>query len=156
MRRFLLGAATAFALACGGPVGPFAGGELSGELAAAPLDLASLEQTTQVQLETNPAAPHSVNTWIGVADGAVYVPTSMIRGPLSPAEREWVKNVQADPRVRLRAEGALHELLAVRVEDRAQYAAARAALEAKYELAADDMDPAREIWLFRLEPRSPN
>jgi hypothetical protein len=156
MKRILLGAAAAFALACGGPVGPFAGGELSGEIATDPLDLALVEATAQVQLETNPSAPHSVNTWIGVADGAVYVPTSMIRGPLSPAERGWVKNVQADPRVRLRVDGALHELLAVRVEDRAQYAAARAALEAKYELAADDMDPAREIWLFRLEPRSPN
>jgi F420H(2)-dependent quinone reductase len=154
MRRALLSAAAAFGLACGGPVGPLAGGELSGELATDPLDLVLVEQAKQVQLETNPTAPHSVNTWIGVANGAIYVPTSMIRGPLSPAEREWVKNVQSDPRVRLRVEGALHELLAIRVEDDAQYAAARGALEAKYELGADDMDPAREIWLFRLAPRT--
>lgn len=153
MKRIVSSGLVAFTLACGGPVGPFAGGELSGELATAPLDPALVDEATQVQLETDPSAPHSVNTWIGVADGAIYVPTSMIRGPLSPAEREWVRNVQADARVRLRVAGALYELRAVRVEDAAEYAAARDALEAKYELAADDMDPAREIWLFRMEAR---
>ena len=154
MKRFVLIGLFAFALACGGPVGPLSGGELSGVIATEPLDLALVEKTTQVQLETNPPAPHSVNTWIGVANGAVYAPTSMIRGPLSPAEREWVRNVQADPRVRLRVGDALYELHAARVEDAAEYATARAALEAKYELGADDVDPAREIWLFRLEPRA--
>ena len=154
MRRLALGGLVALSLACGGPLGPFAGGSLSGDLASTPLDPARAETEAQAQLETNPSAPHSVNTWIGVANGAVYVPTSMIRGPLSPAEREWVVNVQADARVRLRVAGTIYEARAVRVEDAAEAAAARAALEAKYELDADDMDPAREIWIFRLEPRA--
>ncbi|MBM4385476.1 MAG: nitroreductase family deazaflavin-dependent oxidoreductase [Deltaproteobacteria bacterium] len=153
MKRLGLIGSVALALACGGPIGPLAGGELSGTAATAALEPALVEDVTQVQLETNPDAPHSVNTWIGAASGAVYVPTSMIRGPLSPAERDWVKNVQADPRVRLRVDGTLYALRATRVEDAAEYEAARAALEAKYELGADDMDPAREIWLFRLEAR---
>jgi hypothetical protein len=154
MKRLSLVGLCALAVACGGPVGPFAGGELSGEAATSPLAATLVDQATQVQLETNPAAPHSVNTWIGAANGVIYVPTSMIRGPLSPAERDWVKNVQADARVRLRVDGELYPLRAIRVDDRVEYAAARATLEAKYELGADDMDPAREIWLFRLEPRA--
>jgi hypothetical protein len=139
--------------ACGGPVGPISGGALSGETANGPLEARIAEAPRQVQLETNPAEPHSVNTWIAASGGAVYIPTSMIRGPLSPAERDWVKQVQADPRVRVRVDGAVYAARAVRVEDAAEIATARAALETKYALEADDLDPAREIWLFRIEPR---
>lgn len=138
---------------CGGPVGPISGGALSGEVKAAPSDWTFVESVEQVQLETNPEAPHSVNTWIGTNAGALYLPTSMIRGPKLPTEREWVRNVEADDRIRLRIGDDLYELRAERVIDEAEAAAARAALEKKYELGAGDMDPEREIWIFRLVPR---
>ncbi len=139
--------------ACGGPVGPISGSALSGAVEPAPADWSFIEDVEQVQLETNPAAPHSVNTWIGTNAGALYVPTSMIRGPKLPTEREWVRNVEADERVRLRIDDAIYELRAVRVIDDTEAATARAALEKKYALDASDMDPEREIWLFRLTPR---
>ena len=138
---------------CGGPLGPISGGALSGEVTPAPADWAFANNVEQVQLETNPAAPHSVNTWIGSNAGALYLPSSMIRGPKLPTEREWVRNALADDRVRLRIGDAVYELRAERVADETETAAARAALEKKYELSADDMDPAREIWIFRLAPR---
>lgn len=140
-------------IACGGPVGPIPGGELSGELTSPPADWTSLAEVETVQLETSPASPHSVNTWIGVVNGALYLPTSMIRGPKLPTEREWVRNVEHDERVRLRVGDRIYALRATRVLDAAEAGAARAALERKYALGADDMDPEREIWIFRLEPR---
>ncbi len=77
----------------------------------------------------------------------------MILGPEDPTEREWVRNVDMHPEVRIRIDGTIYPLRAVRVEDEAEFERARSALEAKYELDPADRDPEREIWIFRLEPR---
>jgi hypothetical protein len=139
--------------ACG-PLGPLSGGALRGTLQKDSVpDWSFTAEHDTLQLETNPDDPYSVNTWcVGVAD-RLYVPTSMIRGPKSPAEREWVQHATRDPRARIRIGDALYERHAVRVTDTAEYDAARAALASKYELAPDDLDPEREIWIFRLDPR---
>lgn len=152
MRALALCALLAFA-GCG-PLGPLSGGKLGGPLhAPAVADWSFVASETACQLETNPADPHSVNTWcIGIAD-RLYVPSSMIRGPKTPSERDWVKNVANDPAVRIRIGGEVYERVAVRVGDAAEYDAARAALEKKYELDPADRDPEREIWIFRLDSR---
>jgi hypothetical protein len=146
--------ALAFALTGCGPLGPLSGGALDGPVHAQPVEdwsFVAAQETCQV--ETNPAEPHSVNTWC-LGDGArLYVPTSMIRGPKVPSEREWVVNVVADPRVRIRIGDEVYEGTAVRVTDAVEYDAARAALEKKYALDPADRDPEREIWIFRLDPR---
>jgi hypothetical protein len=152
MRTRLL-AATLLWLGCGGPLGPISGGALSGEVKPAPSDWSFVDDVEQVQLETNPGEPHSVNTWIGASGGALYLPTSMIRGPMLPTERAWVRNVEADDRIRLRVGEDVYELRAERVLDATEAETARAALVTKYALGADDMDPEREIWIFRLESR---
>ncbi|MBW2388761.1 MAG: nitroreductase family deazaflavin-dependent oxidoreductase, partial [Deltaproteobacteria bacterium] len=106
--------------ACGsfGPLGPISGGHLRGEVHAGPVtDWAFAQEIETVQLETNPESPHSVNTWIGIVEGHAYIPTSLILGPDDPREREWVANVVADPRVRVRIDGVVYELKVVRVED---------------------------------------
>jgi hypothetical protein len=140
--------------ACDGPLGPFAGGALSGEGKPPPESWELAAGAEQVQLETNPAEPHSVNTWIGVVDGVAYIPSSMIRGPKQPSEREWVRNVGADDRVRVRIDGAIYELRAVRVADgSAEHRAAHDALVAKYALDEGDLDPERSIWIYRLQVR---
>ena len=143
------------ALAGCGPLGPLSGGKLDGPVRTQPVEnwsFVAAQETCQV--ETNPAEPHSVNTWC-LGDGArLYVPTSMIRGPKQPGERAWVVNVGADPRVRIRIGDDVYERVAVRVTDGAEYDAARAALEQKYALDPAERDPEREIWIFRLDPRS--
>ena len=139
-------------LGCG-PVGPFSGGALSGELKPAPADWSFVANVVEAELETNPDEPRSVTLWLGSLNGALYISSSMIRGPMLPTEREWVRDVEKDERVRLRIDEILYELRAVRVLDEGEAAAARAMMEKKYELSADDMDPQREIWFFRLEPR---
>jgi hypothetical protein len=144
-----------FALAGCGPLGPLSGGKLGGLLhtqSVASWSFVANEATCQ--LETNPADPHSVNVWcVGIAD-RLYVPSSMIRGPKTPSERDWVKNVANDPAVRIRIGGEVYERVALRVREAAEYEAARAALEQKYELDPADRDPEREIWIFRLDARS--
>jgi hypothetical protein len=144
----------AFALAGCGPIGPLSGGKLDGPVNARSVaDWSFTAAHETVQLETNPREPHSVNTWcIGIGD-RLYVPTSMIRGPKTPSERDWVKNVGADPQLRIRIGDEIYERVAVRVSDGAEYDAARAALEKKYQLDPAERDPEREIWIFRLDPR---
>ena len=138
-----------------GPLGPMPGGRLGGEVHAQAVgDWSFTEAEQTVQIETNPTAPHSVNTWCVGLGPRLYVPTSMIRGPKTPTDRDWVKNVTADPRMRIRIDGEVYEVVAVRVTDPAEYATARAGLEKKYELGPTDLDPEREIWIFRLDPRS--
>lgn len=149
--RGVLFVAAVFALACG-PLGPLSGGKLGGEPHRG--DLPSWDfvaDVETVQLETRPDDPYSVNTWIGSYEGRLVVPTSLILGDDEPTEREWVRNVQADPRVRLRIEGVVYELKARRVEDEATLEGARAALLSKYEVEADDH--ARRAWIYELGPR---
>jgi len=141
-------------IACGGPVGPLSGGALAGDVKPSPERWDFVAEIAQVQLETNPAEPHSVNTWIGVVEDTAYIPSSMIRGPKAPGERGWVRNVGEDDRVRVRVGDAIYELRALRVADAsAEYLAAHAALVKKYELDADALDPDRAIWIYRLQVR---
>ena len=60
-----------------------------------------------------------------------------------------------DPDVRLKIAGRIYEQRAVRVTDAAEFEAAGARLIAKYEIESEDIDDASEVWLFRIEPRSP-
>jgi hypothetical protein len=146
--------ALAWVLVGCGPLGPLAGGRLDGPVHAQPVDDWSFTSSHEtVQIETNPAAPHSVNTWCVGLGARLYVPTSMIRGPKNPSERDWVVNVAADPRLRIRIGDEVYERVAVRVTEPSEYDTARAALEEKYELDPAERDPEREIWIFRLEPR---
>lgn len=148
-----LSLAALLSLSACGPVGPLPGGALSGEVKPAPSDWSFVADVEQAQLETRPADPRSVNVWLGSRDGKLYVASSLIRGPKLPTERAWVRDIEADERVRMRIAGAVYELRAVRVLDDDEAAAARAMLEAKYALAPDDLDPQREVWIYALEPR---
>ena len=150
MMKRLLGAIAVLAVtATGCPLGPFAGGRLGGEVRAPLADWAFVDEHETCQLETNPADPYSVNTWCTGYGDALYIPTSMILGPPVPSEREWVRNVQADPRVRVRIGETVYELRAVRVEDEELAEQVLLTLEKKHE----PRDPDREIWVYRMQAR---
>jgi hypothetical protein len=139
-----------------GPLGPFSGGRLSGDPGPAQVsDWSPWSEEETIQVETRPDDPHSVTTWFVAIGPAFYVPTSMILGPKQPTERGWVAYAVADPRVRIRVGGLVYERRAVRVTDPAEYDAARSALERKYELDPTERDPEREVWIFRMDERSP-
>ena len=146
-----------FVFAGCGPIGPIPGGALSGDVGAvAVADWSFADDVVSAQLETRPADPHSVNTWFAAVGEQLYVPTSMILGPLHPEGRSWVAHVAEDDRVRIRLGDTVFERRAMRVaDDSAEYQAARLALEARYEIAVSDRDPERTIWIFRLVPQGP-
>ena len=152
--RFGLVVLLMIAFGCG-PLGPFSGGRLSGDPGSAEVsDWSAWSDEETLQVETRPDDPHSVNTWFVAIGPALYVPTSMILGPDKPEERGWVANVKADPRVRIRVGGLVYERRAVRLGEGAEYDAALSALDAKYEQGPDDRDAGREVWIYRMDPRS--
>ena len=154
-RRFRLASSAlsiVLVVAACGPLGPMAGSRLRGEMREGDVSSWSFAKDVEtVQLETNPSDPHSVNTWIGVVNGRAYIPTSLILGPDDPSERSWVANVISDPQIRVRIEGVIYELKAVKVEDAAEREDVRAAMMAKYEATPDSHS--ESAWIFRLEPR---
>jgi len=95
------------ALACGGPLLIFPGGELSGEVVSEPVTDWSFLTEDVIDLETRPADPYSVQlNYIG-RDGKLYI---------DPAEgRRWLEFIRADPRVRARFSGKIYPLQAVLV-----------------------------------------
>lgn len=135
-----------------GPCGPIAGGRLDGEVAAtAPADWRFTDQISTIQVETRPDDPLSVTTWCFTDGPGLYVPSRN-------AERKpWVRNVLADPRVRLRIGDRIHAMQATRVTDDAELRRLIPLLRAKYRMArwGMDDDPASSpgTWLFRMTPR---
>jgi deazaflavin-dependent oxidoreductase (nitroreductase family) len=145
-RLLVLGLAFA-ALACG-PMGPISGGKLDGELVSGPVaDWSFTEHAETVAVETRPGDPYSVNVW-AVAEGPrLYVASGS--GP----ETTWAKNVLSDPRVRVRVDGKLYELQAVRVQDAAEQEAALLLYKRKYDYQPKEEEAGKAV-LFRLDPRS--
>lgn len=149
-----IGLALAFASqGCGGcgPIGPFSGGRLSGEGVAWPTDLSGIAAFEQAQLETNPDDPHSINIWFVTESGDLFLATSLLRGPDEPEERDWVRNVAADPRVRIRIDGLVYRARLKVLEDGEERARVFRAYLEKY----PDLDPSREdaARFFRVVPR---
>ncbi len=138
--------------ACSGPLGPFPGGQLEGvEHTGAVTDWGFAADVEVVQLETNPAEPHSVNTWIAVVDNRLYIATSLILGAENPAERDWVKHVLADPRMRLRIVDKIYPAKLTRVADAAEATRIKQILLNKY--GEDSSEQSATDWVFAVTSR---
>ena len=124
MKRVGLAVAAGLVLAaCGGPLGPIAGGELAGVEAEPPALWGSVPET--IQLEVRPTDPYSVNVW-GVGIGAnLYVAHG-------PEVSTWGTRLQADPRARVRIGDTVYALEAVVVEEAAEHGRVVDAYVAKY------------------------
>ena len=143
MRRWSL--ALVFGLGCG-PLAWIPGGELSGTAQPVPSNWGFSDAVDTVQLETRPADPYSVNIW-GVGIGNRFYVAASNR------ESGWARNIEADPRVRLRVGGSLFELRATRTEDPPELAAFVAALERKYDYDFEEDLRGGKAALYRLESR---
>jgi hypothetical protein len=147
-RRLLVGATVLLAISVAGCRDPFLllpGGALDGPTVAPPGSWAFTDAIDTVQLETLPADPYSVNIWaVGLGD-AVYVHAGASRST-------WVENMETDPDVRLRVDGSIYELAALRVEDQAEFDRFADAYERKYGRRPRN-ETVGEVYLFRLEPR---
>ena len=133
------------AIGCSGPVMLLPGGELSGDPTPAPSDWAFAGDYGTVQLESRPSDPYSVNIAYTIVDGQLYINAG-------DTETQWVKNMAADPNVRLRMEGALYELQAERVTDAAAIDAFGEAWTNQSMFRRDPRELER-VWIYQLVAR---
>lgn len=142
-------AAGPFALACllgCGPVLLLPGGELSGPVEAVPADWSFSDEFSTIQLETRPTDPYSINIWaVGLAD-RLYVHAGANRS-------RWVENLIANPQARVRVGGKLYPMMAVRVEDPAEFATFADAYKKKYGVRPRN-ENVSEVYLYRLGART--
>ena len=135
----------ALALAGCEPIGPFAGGALSGPEAPAPAAWDAVPDT--VQLEVRPADPYSVNIWAAGVGPALYVAGD-------PEGKNWISYIREDANVRVRLDETVYSLAATEVDDAEERAAVVAAYVAKYEEdPADGLSFVADGAVFRLQPR---
>ncbi len=111
--RLLALLAVPLLLACEGPIAYLPGGALAGPVEPLPASVDFARDAGTVQLETRPEEPYSVNLACTVVGDHLYVSAGGNRS-------QWVENLEADPRVRLRVEGVIYELRAERVTDAAE------------------------------------
>ena len=128
--------------------GPFLvipGGELEGEVTRLPEDWSISDEISTIQVETRPEDPYSVNLWAVGMGPALYVHAGANRST-------WAEHMEVDPRIRVRLEGQIFELRAVRVVDEDEFARVADAWEEKYNtrFRNENVD---EAYLFRMEGR---
>ncbi|MDG1960549.1 MAG: nitroreductase/quinone reductase family protein [Candidatus Binatia bacterium] len=128
----------------GGPLGPFPGGRLQGVPAVRAADWAGIGESEICEIETNPKEPYSVTVSCTLVDGQMYVNAG---GRESP----WAANVIADPNVRLRLDGKIYPVRAVRVEDKEEIARFGKVWTSQGFFLRDPTQFS-EVWLFRLVP----
>jgi len=124
------------AAACGGPVGPLAGGRLSGETVAPPVaDWSFAAGYPLMEIEVRPDEPYSVKIHYYLVGGRLY-----FEGAPNGWSR-WRGYLQEDPRVRVRFGSRVYAGRAVAVGDAAEVAAV---LPLFYEKDRDAPSPACE------------
>ena len=130
---------------CNGPLGLLPGGKLEGDTEPAPSDWAFAGDYGTLQLETRPEDPYSVNIAFTAMDGRLYINAGN-------TETRWVKNIESNPLVRLRMDGALYDLLAERVTDAEEISAFAEAWTGQ-SMFRRDPTGLDEVWIYRLVAR---
>ena len=100
-----------------------------------------------VQLETRPGDPYSVNIWIVAVGNKLFVAAG------GGAESAWAQHIAADPTVRLRVGEDIYLLRAEPTTDPLDRRRFLAAAKRKYDGFEPDPEDADRAILFRLEPR---
>jgi hypothetical protein len=130
-----------------GPIGPFPGGRLRGELVVEPVtDWSFTDEHMTIAVETRPGFPHSVTTICFVHEGQLYVPS------LEPRGKKWPYYILDNPNVRLKIGDKVYPGRAVRVTD-LTLDDVRASAAVKYPRLSEQGDELPEIWLYRIDPR---
>ena len=130
---------------CKGPVGLMAGAELEGETRPVPTSWAFAGDSGTMQLETNPAEPYSVNLAYTILGDVLYINAG-------DTETQWVENMAADPRVRLRLDGVIYEMRSERVTDAAEIDRFGEAWTAQSMFRRDPRG-LDEVWIYRVVAR---
>jgi hypothetical protein len=131
-----------------GPVGPFPGGPLQGEIISGPEPLWSelIADEEALELQVNASDPRSLRVWFVLYNGAIHVPSAWA------SRKEWPAQVEADPRTVVRTRGRMYDRQATRVTDPATVEALIDLVAEKYDTGRGDPDT---TWFFRLDPPRP-
>ena len=131
-----------------GPIGPFPGGPLQGEITRGmePPWSSLLANEDSIELQVNPADPRSLHVWFVLHNGAIHVPSAWA------PHKEWPEQVEADPRVVLRTRGRMYDRHATRVTDPATIDTLLGLVSEKYGAGRGDPET---TWFFRLDPPQP-
>ena len=128
---------------CAEPRSMIPGGQLSGEVFAAPLTWVDVPGT--IQVETRPSDPYSINIWsVGIGQH-LYIATS-------DSGTSWSDFINEDSDIRARIGSSLYELDATSITDPAERSRVAAAYVSKYELDKDDNWVDTGL-IFRLDRR---
>lgn len=130
-----------------GPIGPFPGGALQGEVwQGAEPDWAFAADLSTIEVQVNPRNPRSGRTGVIVHEGKLYVPTTFER------IKRWHRYVLEDPRVIVRIEGRLYRRCAMRVRNRPLVKTLIRAGRNKYGFPFHARRAAPYTWYWRLDP----
>jgi hypothetical protein len=141
----LLGAVAVGARFADGPLGPFPGGALSGQLATGQSpDWAGVGAT--VELQIRPERPWSLHTYAIPHRGELYVPSFFA------SQRCWVPLALADPRVVVRVGDRLYARRIERVSDPALRTELIAAMAKRHGYPPDGVIASDATWYFHLAP----
>ncbi len=145
----LLGAGVA-RLVINGPIGPLAGGRLTGNERVVPEDWRFTDDHDTIAVEVGPDDPHSVTVICFIVDGDLYIPAQ------DAADKDWPQMALADGRARVRIGEDLYPVRLVRVEGAEIREAAFQSASQKYPQFADRLSAGvpDSVWLFRAEGRS--
>ncbi len=143
--RLLAFLLTLVAAGCNGPFVLFPGGELDGEVRPVPSDWEFAGEYGMMELETRPEDPYSVNIAFTVIDGRLYINAG-------DTETRWVKNIEADPQVRMRLDDVLYELRAQRVTDEDEIAAFGEVWTSQ-SIFLRDPSELDQVWIYQLVAR---
>ena len=138
------------ALAGCGPIGPFPGGRLQGEVEPGPVsDWSFSDEHQLIQLETRPGFPHSITTICFTHNGKLYVPAA------GGADKKWPYYVLADPSVKVRIDGRVYLGRATRISDTKLRDALIESAGRKYSRIAErSAEQLANVWVFRIDSSS--
>lgn len=130
-----------------GPIGPFAGGPLRGDVwRGAEPEWALVADVDTIEVQVNPRRPRSVHTGVIAHDGKLYVPTTLERFT------RWHRHVLEDPRVILRIDGRLYRRCATRVRNRPLLKTLIRSGRLKYGFPFHTRSTAKYTWYWRMDP----
>ena len=137
-------------LVINGPIGPLAGGELTGNERSAPADWGFTDAHDTIAVEVGPNEPHSVTVICFVVDNDLYIPA------MGAADKDWPNMAIADGRAEVRIDGDLYPVQLIRVEDPEMREIAFRTAGEKYPQIAERVSDGipESLWLFRAERRS--
>ena len=143
----LLGISTLLLGGCGGdPFIVLPGGALSGNVTDPPVDWTPYRDVDEIQLETRPDDPYSVNLWIALLGADAYIATG-------EDGTNWTSHIEAQPDVRLRIGESIYELTARSVTDPQERRAVLEEYVRKYEVDGDMDSWVQAGIIYRLDRR---